>query len=204
MTTAQFINIGATTDLAITSILPVGDDTYNKVEIQTLDRSGRTVDSYVWTDEGGEDYDQVGWVDGDNNIVTDVTFSPGQGLWVYGSSSGQGIQTAGQVGSSDVVVKLCVGATGTGNPFPVAVKIADILPEGDDTYNHVEIQTLDRSGRTVDSYVWTDEGGEDYDETGWVDGDNNIVTDVTFAPGQGLWVYGSSATQTLRFPAPEL
>ena len=190
--------------MPITSFMPVGDDTYNHVEIQTLDNAGYTVDSYVWTDEGGEDWDQTGWVDGDNNIVTDVTFAPGQGLWVFGSAATQGLQTAGLVGKSDVVVTLRAGASGIGNPFPVAINLSDILPEGEDTYNHVEIQTLDNAGYTVDSYVWTDEGGEDWDQTGWVDGDNNIVTDVTFAPGQGLWVYGSSTAQTLRFPAPEL
>ena len=204
MVTAQFLNIGPTTSMPITSFVPVGDDTYNHVEIQTLDNAGYTVDSYVWTDEGGENWDQTGWVDGDNNIVTDVSFAPGQGLWVFGSASTQGLQAAGLVGKSDVVVSLRAGASGVGNPFPVSINISDILPEGEDTYNHVEIQTLDNAGYTVDSYVWTDEGGENWDQTGWVDGDNNIVTDVSFAPGQGLWVYGSSSAQKLRFPAPEL
>ena len=204
MATAQFVNVGTTADLPISSFIPVGDGTYNRVEIQTLDNAGYTVDSYVWTDEGGENWDEIGWVDGDNNIVTDVSFASGQGLWVFGSATTQGLQTFGKVGTSDIVVTLRAGATGTGNPFPTSVNISDILPEGDDTYNHVEIQTLDNAGYTVDSYVWTDEGGENWDETGWVDGDNNIVTDVSFAPGQGLWVYGSSSSQTIRFPAPEL
>ena len=204
MATSQFINIGGTVGMPISSFLPVGDDTYNNVVIQTLDRVGRTVDSYGWTDAGGEDYDQTGWVDEDNNIVTEVTFQPGQGLWIYGSDASQGMQTAGQVGTSDVVVMLRSGATAAGNPFPIGVKIGDILPGGPDTYNNVVIQTLDRVGRTVDSYGWTDAGGEDYDQTGWVDEDNNIVTDVVFAPGQGLWVYGTDAQQTLTFPAPEL
>ena len=204
MATAQFINVTGSSGMPITSFSPVGDDTYNHVEIQTLDNAGYTVDSYVWTNEGGEDYDKTGWVDSDNNIVTNVTFSPGQGLWVFGSSASQGLQTAGKVGTLDIAVSLRSGATPTGNPFPVSVNIADILPQGDDTYNHVEIQTLDNAGYTVDSYVWTNEGGEDYDQTGWVDSDNNIVTTVSFAPGQGLWVYGSSSSQSLLFPAPEL
>lgn len=92
MVTAQFLNIGATESISITDIIPMGDDTYNNVEIQTLDFAGRTVDSYVWTDAGGEGWDQIGWVNDDNEIVTEVTFAPGQGLWVYGSSTEQAIR----------------------------------------------------------------------------------------------------------------
>ena len=204
MVTAQFVNIGATSAISISDIVPTGDDTYNNVAIQTLDSAGRTLDNYVWTDAGGEGWDQIGWVNDDNEIVTGVSFEPGQGLWTYGSAVGQGVQIAGKVGTNDIVVQLCNGGTGTGNPFPVEVKIGDLVPSGDDCYNNVSIQTLDSAGRTVDNYVWTDAGGEGWDQIGWVNDDNEIVTDVQFSPGQGLWVFGSSTEQYLTFPAPEL
>ena len=89
MITAQFLNIGSNVAIPITAIVPVGDNTYNNVAIQTLDSAGRTLDNYVWTDAGGDTWDQVGWVNDDNEIVTDVTFAPGQGLWVFGSSTDQ-------------------------------------------------------------------------------------------------------------------
>ena len=204
MATPQFINIGSDEGMPITSLVPTGNDTYNNIAIQTLDAAGYTVDSYAWTDAGGESWDQIGWVDDENNLVTDVVFAPGQALWVQGSSDSQALQTAGQVCESDISVKLRLGGTLAGNPFPVAIKIGDLLPIGDDTFNNVAIQTLDAAGYTVNSYAWTDAGGESWDQIGWVDDENNIVTELEIAAGQGLWIQGTSDTQYIRFPAPEL
>ena len=204
MVTAQFVNVNGSSLLPISNIVPVGDDTYNNVAIQRLDSAGRTVENYVWTDAGGEEGDQIGWVNDENEIVSDVSFIPGEGLWIYGSADGQGIQTAGSVGTRDITVQLKAGGIGTGNPFPLSVNLSDLIPSGDETYNNVSIQTLDSAGRTVENYVWTDAGGEDGDQIGWVNDDNELVTSVFFQPGQGLWVYGSSENQYLTFPAPEL
>ena len=204
LATPQFINIGNENGMPISALVPTGEDTYNNIAVQTLDAAGYTVDSYAWTDAGGESWDQIGWVDDENNIVTDVTFAPGQALWVQGSSSAQSLQTAGKVGTSDVTVQLKLGGTLAGNPFPVSITIGDLVPTGEDTYNNVAVQTLDAAGYTVDSYAWTDAGGESWDQIGWVDDENNIVTDIVIAPGQGLWIQGSSDAQYIQFPAPEL
>ena len=174
------------------------------VVIQTLDQYGYTVDSYAWIDWAGDNSDEEGWVDDNFEIVEGVTFAAGQGLWVEGSSSSQSIQSAGQVGTSDVVVTLRNGCTGTGNPFPVTVNIQDIIPEGDGVSDTVVIQTLNQYGYTINSYAWIDWAGDNSDEEGWVDDNFELVDGVTFAPGQGLWVEGSSSSQYLRFPAPEL
>ena len=156
LATPQFINIGNENGMPISALVPTGEDTYNNIAVQTLDAAGYTVDSYAWTDAGGESWDQIGWVDDENNIVTDVTFAPGQALWVQGSSSAQSLQTAGKVGTSDVTVQLKLGGTLAGNPFPVSITIGDLVPTGEDTYNNVAVQTLDAAGYTVDSYAWTD------------------------------------------------
>ena len=204
LASAQFINIGDGSGLSITALVPTGDDAFNNVAVQTLDAYGYTVDSYTWTDAGGEGWDQIGWVDDDNAIVTDVVFAPGQALWVQGSSINQALQTAGKVGKLDVTVQLKQGGSLFGNPFPVNLTIADLIPTGEDTYNNISIQTLDAYGYTVDSYTWTDAGGEGWDQVGWVDDDNAIVTDVIISAGQGLWIQGASTNQYLTFPAPEL
>ena len=204
MVTAQFVNVNGSSLLPISSIIPVGDDTYNNVSIQRLDSAGLTVENYVWTDAGGETGDLIGWVNDDNEIVSEVSFTPGEGLWIYGSTDGQGIQTAGSVGTKDVAIQLKAGGIGTGNPFPLSVNLSDLIPSGDDTYNNVSIQTLDAAGLTVENYVWTDAGGGTGDLIGWVNDDNEIVSDISFLPGQGLWVYGSSEAQYLTIPAPEL
>lgn len=171
--------------------------------MQTLDAYGYTENNYRWTDAGGDSWDQIGWVDDDNNIVTEVVFNPGQALWVLGSSVSQFIQTAGKVGSSDVTVQLRYGGTLAGNPFPVNITIGDLLPTGDDTYNNVSIQILDAYGYTSKNYTWTDAGGDTWDQIGWVDNDNNLVTDIVIEAGQGLWILASSNSQYLTFPALE-
>ena len=204
LATPQFLNVADESGMPITALVPTGDDTYNNIAVQTLDAYGYTQDSYTWTDAGGDGWDEIGWVNDDNAIVTDVVFAPGQALWVQGSSVDQALQTAGKVGKSDVSVQLKQGGTLSGNPFPVNLTIADLIPSGDDTYNNIAVQTLDAYGYTVDSYTWTDAGGDSWDQIGWVNDDNEIVTDVVINAGQGLWIQGSSTSQYLTFPAPEL
>ena len=82
-----------------------------------------------------------------------------------------------------------------------SIALQSIIPLGDDVSDNVQIQTLDAFGYTVDSYDWNDWAN---DEACWVDGDWAKVEGVTFAPGQGLWVIGSSDKQSILFPAPEL
>ncbi len=202
--TPQFVNIGESENMPLQSIIPQGDDLSDNVFLQTLDAYGRTVNSYNWIDWAGPDSDQEAWADDEGNIIEGVTFAPGQGLCITGSSTDQGIQTAGKVGVNDVVVSLTVGNVIVGNPFPVSIDLQEILPQGDDLSDNVFIQTLDAYGRTVDSYNWIDWAGPDSDQEAWADDEGNIIEGVTFAPGQGLCVTGSSTEQSVRFPAPEL
>ena len=193
--------VGCTSaEVSITDLIPTGEDIDGEggIYINTLDAFGRTVDAYYWIDWGGED---VGWMNGDFEKV-DVKFAPGQGLWITADNAQTGIRSSGQVELKDTLVQLRRGATATGNMTPAEVSIQDILPEGDDvsTEGGVYINTLDAFGRTVDAYYWIDWGGED---VGWMNGDFEKV-DVTFEPGQGLWVTGENDTTYLRFPAPEV
>ena len=81
-----------------------------------------------------------------------------------------------------------------------AMPLEALTPTGDDTEG-VEIQTLTAAGYTDKFYTWNTWM---YAEPCWVDGDLNAVEAVSFGPGQGLWVQGSSSAQYIRFPAPEL
>jgi hypothetical protein len=132
--------------------------------------------------------------------VTDITFAPGQGLWVGGSADTQKLQSAGKVSLTDLAVRLQNGATATGNPFPISIALADIYPTGDNL-DDVNIQLLSSGGTTAATYSWNTYM---YDTPRWVDDDMVEVEGVIFAPGQGLWVGGSADTQYLNFPAPEL
>ena len=204
MSSAQFLAIGSEAGTELQSIKPTGDETSDTVSIQTLDSAGRAVDTYTWCDWAGPDSDQEAWSDGSGDIIEGVSFAPGQGLWVYGASAEQGLMTSGKVGKEDVQVTLCNGFVAVGNPFPVAIDLQDIVPVGEGTSDMVSIQTLDSAGRAVDTYTWCDWAGPDSDQEAWSDGSGDIIEGVSFAPGQGLWVYGASAEQSIRFPAPEL
>ena len=197
MATAQFANIG-TEAMPLQSIVPTGADTSDNVYIQTLTAGGYTLDTYSWNDWAA---DEPCWVDDNYEKVEGVTFAPGQGLWVQGSSAEQGIQSAGQVGKLDVSVALKSGFTAAGNPFPVAINLQDIVATGEGASDNVYIQTLTAGGYTLDTYSWNDWAA---DEPCWVDDSYEKVEGVTFAPGQGLWVQGSSTEQAIVFPAPEL
>ena len=213
MTAAQFLTVGKDT-ISLNDIKPLGDGVADTVEIQTLDAYGYTDKSYMWIDYAGEDWDQAGWIDNNAELgdyyelVTDVIFPAGAGLWVFGAD-GLSIQSAGQVNTSDVAVELRSGATAIGNPYPMAVSLADILPVGDGAADTVEIQTLDAYGYTAQSYMWIDYAGEDWDQAGWIDNNAELgdfyelVTDVTFPAGAGLWIFGADGL-SIRFPAPEL
>ncbi len=203
MSSAQFMDVGAST-VSLESFTPKGDDVSDNVMIQTLDAYGREVATYQWINWAGDSGDQEAWVDGDYAIVEGVSFPAGQGLWIQASSSSQGIQTAGRVPSEDVVMTLCAGFTAAGNPYPIALDLQDIVAEGDDVSDNVMIQTLDAYGREVATYQWINWAGDSGDQEAWVDGDYSIVEGVSFPAGQGLWIQGSSDSQAIRFPAPEL
>lgn len=203
MITPQFSPITGNT-ISLDSLVPTGSDLADNVNIRVLDAYGRTLSGceYAWND--WVDENGPCWANEDYEKVTGVTFAPGQGLWVYGKTTSQGLQSCGQVGLADVVVTLRNGGTPTGNPFPVAVDLQDIVPEGEDLPDNVNIRVLDAYGRTISGceYAWNDW----VDENGpcWANEDYEKVEGVSFDAGQGLWVYGKNTSQSLRFPAPEL
>ena len=197
MVTPQFVAIGSEA-MPLQSIQPVGDDTSDAVFIQTLDAGGYTVDSYTWNDWAT---DKPCWVNDDYEPIEGVSFESGAGLWVQGAAASQGVQTAGKVGTSDVVIQLLTGFTAGGNPFPTTIDLQDIVAEGEDTSDSVFIQTLDAGGYTVNAYTWNDWAA---DKPCWVNDDYEPIEGVSFAPGAGLWVQGASSAQYIRIPAPEL
>lgn len=91
LVSAQFASVGSDSALLLSSFVATGEGTSDSVVLQTLDFAGRGVDSYTWIDWAGDLGDQEAWVDGDFNIVENVSFAPGQGLWVQGNA-GQSIQ----------------------------------------------------------------------------------------------------------------
>jgi hypothetical protein len=200
MCAPMFVGIGADKDVKITDLTPTGDDIDGDgaIYLQTLDAFGRTLETYSWIDWGGDD---VGWMNDEYEKV-DVKFTPGTALWTTAQNAETGLRSAGEVNLLDCKVQLRRGATGTGNVTPVQISIQDLVLEGDDIDGDgaIYIQTLDAFGRTVDTYSWIDWGGDD---VGWMNDEYEKV-EVTFEPGQGLWVTAQNDQTYLRFPAPEM
>ena len=204
--TAQFLGISQTT-MPLQSIIPVGANA-DGANLQTLDASGRTLTSYTWAegyaDDGTDRWDLTGWVDESGYLINGVAFENGAGLAIFGN--GSDVQTAGKVGGEDVaIITRSAGVTCIGNPFPVSVDLQDLLMTGANA-DGANLQTLDASGRTLTSYTWAegyaDDGTDCWNLTGWADDSGYLVTGVTFAPGEGIVVFGNGAT--IIFPAPAL
>ena len=109
-----------------------------------------------------------------------------------------GYAQSGLKNGSTMLTPQFIAVDGSGD-----VSLESLKPTGEDvaTDGEINIQLLDAYGRMTDIYQWIDWDGE---PTGWCNGDYEVVESVEFAPGEGLWVGGTSATQYLRFPAPEL
>jgi hypothetical protein len=83
--------------------------------------------------------------------------------------------------------------------------LTNFKPTGADVYGNVNINRLNANGYVIETYSWTESGGDGWDTADvWVDDANTIITDVTFASGEGFWVNGTSESQYLNIPAPEL
>ena len=149
-----------------------------------------------------EDDSIAGWYTDDG--LAEKEFSVGSGLWIAAPDSDTTITFAGTVGRSDVVIALQNGFTATANMMPVALPIQDLLPKGDNVDSgDVNIQTLNAFGQTVDMYTYYGAGEYDDDSvSGWYT--DAGLSEITFAPGQGLWVAAPDESTTLTFPAPEL
>lgn len=193
---AQFLPIGSSDGYDIQNIVAAGDDIESYVSLQTLTPGGKAKETYSW-DTWQFVEDEPAWID-DVGIAT-RKFLPGEAIWIQGKE-GYTIQTAGQVGTDDVVYNLVNGNVAIGNPFPVAVNIQDIVATGDDIESYVSLQTLTPGGKAKETYSW-DTWQFVEDQPAWID-DVGVAT-REFAPGEGIWVQGK-AGYTLRIPAPEL
>ena len=84
---ASFISIGKD-GCNLSEIIPTGfDKSTGAVQIQLLNNAGVTTTTYKYYKGGRGTYATDGWYDGTTLITAekDVTFAPGDGLWVYGA-----------------------------------------------------------------------------------------------------------------------
>ena len=216
MSATSFAGIGGTLDLQ--DITVAGYDSESGFEgdvyVETLDANGKATGIYSWVDvpKDEEDPDSVafyGWYDGEE-LVENLTVTPGMGLWTHSDSAAYSLQSAGKVLSSSAAVSLTAnGFALVGNPMPVAHDLQDLTVGGYDTESGFEgdvyVETLGPTGKATGIYSWVDVPKDDEDPDsvafyGWYDGEE-LVENLTIAAGEALWCHSDSATYTLVFPS---
>lgn len=208
----SFMTVG-TSEVNLADIT-VNSDSYisaGNVVLQILNDDGTTKTSYYWiynATHGGTS-GTAGWYKAKTgkpaDLVTkesNITFKPGEGFWLKGS--GKQIQSQGEVLlNADVVVNtLALGMQMVANPFPVDVKLADMIVESDSyiSAGNVVAQILNDDGTTNTSYYWiynATHGGTS-GTAGWYKAKTgkpaDLVTkedDIGLKPGEAYWVKGS-------------
>ena len=188
------------------------------LRIQILDANGITTKTYAYFKNAGSrsSYGVDGWYDmhGDTLITAenDPLFKNGQGLWL-GSPAGVKLTTAGGVLKDSQCFELKNGNTMIANPFPVSVKLLDLVLGGtfdtaEKILGTIRIQILDANGITTKTYAYFKNAGSrsSYGADGWYDmhGDVLITNDnnPSFAAGEALW-FGGIDGATVTFPAPK-
>ena len=192
----------------LTQVVPSGAEKYtsteNKLELQTLNANGGMAEGYVYhkgdTARAYKNYD--GWYYGTTAIKpeNDVFFPVGTGFWVSGTAS-MTITTSGEVVQDSLQCDLVDGFRLVANPFPIAIKLTQIVPSGADkhtsTENKLELQTLNANGGMAEGYVYhkgdTARAYKNYD--GWYYGTTAIKpeNDVEIPAGASLWVSGNAS-----------
>lgn len=197
----QFIDVNhsASSSINLNSIVAKGDDLDGAVSLSTIDGRGYTKDTYTWAEWSEA---EIGWINDEQEFVTDVTFPPSTAFWVQADTADVSLQTAGTVEKSDVTVSFnASGYALISNPFPVAYPLSDLMALGDGLDGAISISTIDDQGYTQNTYTWA-EWSET--EIGWINDAQEFVIEVTIAPGQGFWLQTDVADVDLYFPAIEL
>jgi len=176
------------------------------VSLQTLTPAGLMDTMWTWNDwtiQDPQTEEFIGFWDDGSGAISSKTLAPGEGLWI-GGKAGDTLQTAGQVGSSDVVLNLVEGNCLVANPFPVPLSINDIVFTAASMYD-VSLQTLTPAGLMDTMWTWNDWTIQDPQTEEfigfWDDGSGEIST-FELQPGEALWI-GAKEGDSLRIPAPE-
>ena len=201
---ACFIPVSGSKTIDLNDIKVVGyvDGCEGDVYVQQLDRYGRAQEAFTWYDLPEDEI--CGWFDGSDEPVEvgAVTLAIGDALWVNAPDADYGIQSAGQVPTSDVATALRAGNKLVSNPTPVDVDLVNVVVSGyeDGCEGDVYVQQLDRYGRAQEAFTWYDLPEDDI--YGWFNGSDEPVEEgaIVLAPGESLWVNAISTDYSIVFP----
>ena len=218
---ASFAATSGTMDLQDLSVSGYdhADGFEGTLNVQFLGPTGKTTAMYNWIDipADPDDPDSVafyGWYDGNDELAENVAIAPGTGLWTFSDSSAYGLQSAGQVITTDTSTTLRNnGFILVANPTPVDVDLQDIYVGG---YTHedgfegtLNVQFLGPTGKTTAMYNWIDIPADPDDPDsvafyGWYDGNDELAENVSVPAGTALWTSSDSSAYSLVFPGVTL
>ena len=151
--------------------------------IQTLDGIGETLDEYFYLGDG--------WYDGEQNPCNNVPIAEGTSI-LFNSQGTSSITFSGTV-NPDATSVTCAtsGFTAVGNSAPTDIKLSEIIFEGIDFFD--SIQLLDDIGETKEEYFYLGDG--------WYDSEQNPC-DITIKAGEGFLFNAASGSQvTVKIPS---
>ena len=151
--------------------------------IQTLDGIGETLDEYFYLGDG--------WYDGEQNPCNDVPLTEG-GSILFNSQGTTAVTFSGTVNPEPVSITCATtGFTAIGNASPKDLKLSEIVFEGIDFFD--SIQVLDEIGETKEEYFYLGDG--------WYDSEQNPC-DIPIKAGEGILFNAASGSQvTVKIPS---
>ena len=192
--------------LNVTGIQPVSfdDATINDKGARIMLRDPQTGDytDFIYINDAGENYDETGWADTGDGFLVDgkIKVDLGFGAWLrLGDDVDEGVlNVAGEViGDSSVRVDFYAGWSILANPYPFAIDLSKITTLVDPvsfdqaTINDAGARIMIREETTgsYTDYIYINDAGENYDETGWADtGDGFIITGNVIPVGHAFWM----------------
>ena len=184
MYTPMFAGIGDA-EYSIQDITPVGtkvpdgSSSANAITLQKLTATGSTEGNvYYWMDyyDEDEEEDEYGWKRPSVFTPANITFKAGEAFWLkMPTTASCTLQFNGEVRKGNSYILLRQGNTAVGNPTPVTINVADILPvgenvpDGSSSAKAITLQKLTATGSTEGN----ENTGTGNDDPGTVTGDDD-------------------------------
>ncbi len=168
--------------------------------IQFISSGGKLGEKYIWVNADMAP-SGAGWYLTDfRTKVTELDYSIGDGFYIGIALPETYIETSGGVRLEALSKPLSVGMNVVGNSTPNAINIQDIKMKDAQGWGTDCIQVITSGGKLGSKYIWVNADIAP-NGAGWYLPDfTTKVTDVTFAPGEGLYVGVALEGTSLELP----